>query len=355
MACCGIMRVDKCRRSDVYGLQIESNRTLEDHIDGRDFAKSDIDWEKTDDNIFLIKEENWNKYITKYLKDNKLKERKDSVVMLDGIYTASSEFFERISQEEMMQYFNDCLKFHEENYGHTFNAVIHLDEATPHLTVKSIPLIEDEKGKHLSAKIIMGLRADYRLRQDQFYDQVSSKYGLERGQVLEAEDIKRHLTVQEYKEAKLEQNIQALENKKLKVEKKIDTTIKNIEDLSVEAVKISGEVQKNLMGKETGYVLYPKTFAEKLEKAAAQLKAISPMIKKYNEVISNRDAIIKKAKSEAKSILRDEQKYRDKRSAMEQELKILKDFIKSKGYDAELVIKNGMESLKQKIKHSIKM
>lgn len=355
MAYCGIMRVDKCHRSDVYGLQIESNRTLEDHMQGRDFGKSDIDWDKTNDNIFLLKEDNWNKYITKYLKDNNLKERKDSIVMLDGIYTASPEFFDRVTKEEMIQYFKDCFRYHEENYGYTFNAVIHLDEATPHLTVKSIPIIEDEKGKHLSAKIIMGNRNDYRLRQDQFYDQVSSRYGLERGQVLESEEIKKHLTVQEYKEAKLEQNIQELEGKKAKVEKKIDSTIKNIEALAIDAVKVTGEPQTNIMGKETGYVLYPKSFAEKLEKAAAQLNAVAPLIKKYNNIVSNRDSIISKAKEEAKKIMFDEQQYRTKRVNMEQELKILKEFIKKKGFDVELIIKEGMEKLKSKIKHGIKM
>ena len=355
MAYCGIMRVEKCRRSDVYGLQIESNRTLEEHLQGRDFAKSDIDWDKTSDNIFLLKEDNWNKYITKYLKDNNLKERKDSIVMLDGIYTASPEFFEKVSRDEMIQYFKDCLRYHEENYGYTFNAVIHLDEATPHLTVKSIPIIEDEKRKHLSAKIIMGSRNDYRLRQNQFYNQVSSKYGLERGQVLEPEEIKKHLTVQEYKEAKLEKNILELEKEKARVEKKIDSTIKNIEALAVDAVKVTGEPQTNIMGKETGYVLYPKSFAEKLEKAAAQLKVIAPLIKKYNNVISNRDSIIRNAKKKAKAIMSEEQKYRAKRINMEQELLILKKFIKEKGFDAELVIKDGMEALKLKFKHGMRM
>lgn len=350
MASCGIMRVEKCKRTDVYGLQIESNRTFEDYKNGRDFAKSDIDWDQTNNNIFLLKEDNWNKYITKYFKEHNLKERKDSVVMLDGIYTASSEFFENATKEEIRAYFNDCLKYHEANYGHTFNAVIHLDEATPHLTVKSIPVIEDEKGMHLSAKLIMGGRDDYRIRQNQFFEQVSSKYGLERGQVLEAEEIKKHLTVQEYKEVKMEQQIQELEEQKVMVENKIERTINNINDLAKDASKITGEVQKNAFGKETGYVLYPIAIAEKLEKATQKLKAIAPMLKRYNKVIENKDSIIDEAKAEAKRIREEELMYREKRLSMEKELKILKDFIRKLGFNVEMVIKEGMEFMKQKFK-----
>lgn len=48
-----IMRVEKRGRGAVYGLQIEANRKEEDH-EKREFERSDIDWSKTDENIFLI-------------------------------------------------------------------------------------------------------------------------------------------------------------------------------------------------------------------------------------------------------------------------------------------------------------
>ena len=47
MAMCGVMRIEKRRRSAVRGLQIEANRTREEHERGRDFDKSDIDWNLT--------------------------------------------------------------------------------------------------------------------------------------------------------------------------------------------------------------------------------------------------------------------------------------------------------------------
>lgn len=353
MASCGIMRVEKCKRSDVYGLQIESNRTIEDHILGREFDKSDIDWNRTQDNIFLIKEDNWNKYITRYLKEHGLKERKDAVVMIDGLYTASREFFDNKTRKETIEYFKDCLRFHEKNYGVTFNAVIHFDESTPHLTVKSIPVIEDEKGLHLSAKIVMGNKDDYRLRQNQFYSEVSQKYGLERGELLEDAEIKHHLTVQEFKQVSIENEIINLSQQQLIEKERLNRIVQNINNLAVEAVKISGETQKNVLGKETGYVLYKKSFARKLETAAAQLKKISGMLERYNRVIIQRDKIINKAKEEAKKIRNEELELRAKRIRNEQELSILKEFLKKHGFNIEQIIKLGFEKMSMKMKNKI--
>lgn len=92
MAYC-IMRVEKRKRSALYGLQIEANRTAADHERGRDFAASDINWELTPFNLFLVKAENWGKAVTAALEEAKVQERKNSVVVLDGFYGASPEWF----------------------------------------------------------------------------------------------------------------------------------------------------------------------------------------------------------------------------------------------------------------------
>ena len=108
MAYC-IMRVEKRKRSALYGLQIEANRTSEDFKKGRDFAASDINWDFTDFNIFLVKADNWGKAVTKALEEAKVQERKNSVVVLEGFYGASPEWFADKSLEEIVSYFKDCL------------------------------------------------------------------------------------------------------------------------------------------------------------------------------------------------------------------------------------------------------
>ena len=202
------MRVEKRGRGAVYGLQIEANRKEEDH-EKREFERSDIDWSKTDENIFLIHTEQWNREITKQVKEAGAKERKDSVVLLDGLYTASPEWFETHSKEEWINYFQDCLTFHRDYYGeHVINAVIHLDEATPHMQVASIPLTDDGR---LSAKEIMGNRRDYRSRQNIFYDEVGKKYGLERGEI--HDQPRKHELSQKGRIARNEEQIAASEQK----------------------------------------------------------------------------------------------------------------------------------------------
>ena len=140
------MRVEKRKRASLYGLQLEANRTAADHDQGRDFAASDIQWELTPFNFFLVKAENWNKAVTAALKEAEIQERKNSVVLLDGFYGASKEWFLNKSMAEIVDYFEDCLAFHEKHYGKVINAVIHFDEAIPHLTCQSLPIVQREDG-----------------------------------------------------------------------------------------------------------------------------------------------------------------------------------------------------------------
>ena len=201
-----IMRVEKRKRPALYGLQIEANRTADDHEKGRDFAASDIQWDLTPFNMFLVKSENWNKAVTAALKEAEVQERKNSVLVLDGFYGASPDWFKDKSLDEIVSYFKDCLAFHEKTYGKVINAVIHFDEATPHLAVCSPALLQDEDGRtRLSAKDIMGGRADYRRRQDEFFEQVGKPRGMERGEIHDPEETRKHLTVQEYKNKQLEE------------------------------------------------------------------------------------------------------------------------------------------------------
>lgn len=224
-----IMRVEKRKRPSLYGLQIEANRTTADHENGRDFAASDIQWELTDFNMHLVKSENWNRAVTAALKDAEVQERKNSVVVLEGFYGASPDWFKDKTLDEMVDYFQACLEYHEQTYGKVINAVIHFDEKTPHLAVCSPALLQDEHGRtRLSAKDIMGGRSDYRRRQDEFYEQVGKPRGMERGEIHDPAQTREHLSVQEYKNQQLEKENQQLreESSDLKLQCRVLTTQK---------------------------------------------------------------------------------------------------------------------------------
>lgn len=111
--------------------------------------------------------------------NNKRKTRKDAVRAIEVLFTSDKAFFKRVDHE---QYFTECKKwliatFGEENF---LQAVIHLDEETPHLHVI---LTTVKEGKFNYSGYING-RQDLREMQDSFYEQV--KYlGLERGEKVE--------------------------------------------------------------------------------------------------------------------------------------------------------------------------
>ena len=209
-----IMRIEKRQRAAVYGLQIEANRT---EADQRYFPRSDINLDLTAFNIHLVKVDSWSRAITTALQAAGVKERKNSVVLLDGFYGASPEWFEDKSLDEIIDFFTACLAFHEREYGIVINAVIHFDEKTPHLQIASIPLIKTEDGYRLSAKEIMGNRSDYRKRQDRFYEEVGKARGMDRGETHDPEQIRKHLSVQDYKKQQLEAQATELrqQNRKL--------------------------------------------------------------------------------------------------------------------------------------------
>lgn len=211
---CGIMRVEKRKMWDVTGIEMEANRTKETAVK---FGNSDIDISKTDSNVFFKKRYDWHKAIDELLKANNLKKRKDSVVLLDGLYTASPDFFKNKSDYEIQNYFQDCLDFHINTYcdgdkNLLINAVIHLDETTPHMQVASVPIKRDLDSKaHLSAKLIMGNKKDYRDRQNAFYLNVTKEYGLDRGEIKKnPQEIKKHVHKRQWELKQAEEQLNVI-------------------------------------------------------------------------------------------------------------------------------------------------
>lgn len=268
-----IHRVEKCKKTAVFGLQIEANRTQADHEKGRNFDKSDIDWERTKLNQHFkgLHCENWSEGISQELKKAGITKapKSNAVVLLDGLYTASPEWFEGKSKAEIIDFFKDCLKFHIQHYGKPLNAVIHWDEKSPHLAVASVPIIEAEQGAKLCAKEIMGGRADYRARQDQFFEQVAKSRGFERGERSDPKHKKKHLSVQDYKKQQNEAQISAQERVLEKNRAEYQAIQKNLSESRVELDK----AQEKLFAIE-----------EKVQVKTSQWKELT---KRINEALEN--------------------------------------------------------------------
>jgi hypothetical protein len=126
--------------------------------------------------------------------------RKDSVRFIDTIITASPEFFKGKKREDAKAYFDRALDFlvHKVGKSNVFTAVVHLDETTPHMHICFTPITKDGR---LSAKDIIGNRANLVKWQDQFHAHMVKKYpNLERGEPA-IETRRRHIPTRIFKES----------------------------------------------------------------------------------------------------------------------------------------------------------
>lgn len=198
----GICRLQKIKTANgIAGIQIHDRRE-KDHSN----SNPDIDFSKSSTNVTLIDVQgSFNDHIAKQLKERytgATKIRSDAVKMVSVIFTSDSSFFSGRSQEEQLSFFQSCLDFAKRKWGeeNIISAVIHNDEKTPHLHLNFIPLT---KAGRLSAKQILGGRKELQKLQDEFYSEVSIKFGLERGNRSDLDnpdDVPaKHLTVTELK------------------------------------------------------------------------------------------------------------------------------------------------------------
>ena len=104
-------------------------------------------------------------------------------MFVDTLITASPEFFTGRSRREVQAYFTEAAAFMERKVGrgNIFSAVVHMDEKTPHLHLCFTPITKDRR---LSAKEILGNRAQLSKWQDEFHAHMSKAFpALQRGEI----------------------------------------------------------------------------------------------------------------------------------------------------------------------------
>lgn len=198
-----IMRTEKRKRTDLGGIQKENTRTATEY-NNKVAPGMDIF------NVVLKESNNWLQDIDNEIKAAGAKARSNSVMALDTIYTASPEFFQERTNAENDKFFQDCLKFHNEHFGHIISAVVHYDETTPHLHVISVPLTKDNR---LSARDVIGNKSKMSKTQDEFFEQVGRGYGLERGIHIDGQEKKQHISAQEHELREIKQRIARAQEK----------------------------------------------------------------------------------------------------------------------------------------------
>lgn len=107
------------------------------------------------------------------------KRRKDAVLAVEYVMTASPEWWETASEDQQKAFFDRSMQWLESKYGkeNIVTASIHNDELTPHLSAFVVPVTLDGR---LSAKEFIGNRTLMRQDQTTFAESLAD-LGLERG------------------------------------------------------------------------------------------------------------------------------------------------------------------------------
>ncbi|EJB9096230.1 plasmid recombination protein [Salmonella enterica] len=124
------------------------------------------------------------------------KRRKDAVLAVEYVMTASPEWWKSASQEQQAAFFEKAHEWLANKYGadRIVTASIHRDETSPHMTAFVVPLTQDGR---LSAKEFIGNKAQMTHDQTTFAAAVAD-LGLQRG--IEGSKA-RHTRIQAFYEA----------------------------------------------------------------------------------------------------------------------------------------------------------
>ena len=108
------------------------------------------------------------------------KRRKNAVLAVEYLITASPEDMHSKTLEQQMAYFHDSIEWLKAKHGeqNIVNIGIHFDETTPHLYAYVVPI--DQRGK-LNCRAFLGGAKALSDMQSDFAERVGKKHGLERG------------------------------------------------------------------------------------------------------------------------------------------------------------------------------
>lgn len=187
----GIIRVQKVKAPAVGSMQYHNDRVPGQH------SNEDIDQEKSSLNKEYIEHGSYRAEVNERIerfRESSRKIRKDAVVLAEGVATASPEFFDGKSREEVMAYFDDVFEFCKSEFGeqNLVHFTVHMDETTPHAHFGFTPI----KDGTLSWKNYFDGRDALRGFQNRYWERVGKQWGLERG---ETGSGRTHKTTQEMK------------------------------------------------------------------------------------------------------------------------------------------------------------
>lgn len=206
------------------------------------------------------------------------------------------------------------------------------------MQVASIPIYTSEAGNRLNAKIIMGNKTDYRKRQDRFFEAVSEKYGLERGEPASAINDKVHTTKREWQAATQEETI-VRNNQVLAAQKKeyIDTQ-KKLQDTADKIDLLTTEAIDNLKVNKVTDILNRDTVTVD-RKSYESIKTVNESINRNVKAITEAENIEDK-KTELQQINLEIRQAKSERDDVESNYLQMKKYLTDNKSNLELTIEN---------------
>ena len=190
-----ILRFAKYKSPAVSRIESHNERTKAKYA-----SNPDIDVTRSNMNFHLVSPAcRYNQEISRQVSEAGCRVRKDSVRMVEVLITATPEFFKGKSSKEIREFFRTACDFIKERQDPKtiLSAVVHMDEATPHMHLCFVPLTKDGR---LSAKDIIGNRKTLIKWQDDFWSHMTEKYpALERGEAA-ADTGRKHIPPRLFKD-----------------------------------------------------------------------------------------------------------------------------------------------------------
>ena len=173
-----IMRFAKYKGPEITNIEAHNERRKEKYA-----SNPDIDLSRSKQNFHLIEpSQRYRTETEQQISAAGCRTRKDSVRLVEVLFTATPEFFQGKKLPEIRQYFEEALHFLEQYQPKEtiISAVVHMDEKTPHMHLSFVPLTPDGR---LSAKEIVGNKKKLSWWQDKLWEHMVVKYSdLERGE-----------------------------------------------------------------------------------------------------------------------------------------------------------------------------
>ncbi len=173
-----ILRFAKYKGPEIGHIEAHDERTKENYA-----SNPDIDPSRTHLNFHLVDPPGkYRTEVERQIHEAGCRTRTDSVRLVEALITASPDFFKGKKRSEIREFFREAKMFIEQHQAPEtiISAVVHMDEATPHMHLCFVPLTKDNR---LCAKEIIGNKKKLTQWQDRFWEHMVKKYpDLERGE-----------------------------------------------------------------------------------------------------------------------------------------------------------------------------